>query len=39
MAELFQRDSGIATTFSSEDLHDPADTQVSLEVLQIVRRR
>jgi signal transduction histidine kinase len=37
MAELFQRDSGIATTFSGADLHDPADTQVSLEVLQIVR--
>src|ERR1700733_4587378 len=37
MAELFQRDSGIATTFSGGDLHDPADTQVSLEVLQIVR--
>ena len=37
MAELFQRDTGIATTFSSADLHDPADTQVSLEVLQIVR--
>ena len=37
MAELFQRDSGIATTFSGGELHDPADTQVSLEVLQIVR--
>jgi signal transduction histidine kinase len=37
MAELFQRDSGIATTFSGGDVHDPADTEVSLEVLQIVR--
>jgi signal transduction histidine kinase len=37
MAELFQRDTGISTTFSSVDLHDPADTEVSLEVLQIVR--
>jgi len=37
MAELFQRDTGIATTFSGAELHDPADTQVSLEVLQIVR--
>jgi signal transduction histidine kinase len=37
MAELFQRDTGIATTFSGGDVHDPTDTQVSLEVLQIVR--
>jgi signal transduction histidine kinase len=37
MSELFQRDTGIATTFSGDDMHDPADTQVSLEVLQIVR--
>jgi signal transduction histidine kinase len=37
MAELFQRDTGIATTLSGGDVHDPADTQVSLEVLQIVR--
>jgi signal transduction histidine kinase len=37
MAELFQRDTGIATTFSGTDLHDPANTEVSLEVLQIVR--
>ena len=37
MAELFQRDTGIATTFSGGDVHDPADTEVCLEVLQIVR--
>jgi len=37
MAELFQRDTGIAVTFSGGDVHDPADTEVSLEVLQIVR--
>ena len=37
MAELFQRDTGIATTFSGSDMYDPADTEVSLEVLQIVR--
>ena len=37
MAELFQRDTGIATKFSGGDLHDPADTELSLEVLQIVR--
>ena len=37
MAEQFQRDTGIATTFSGTDVHDPADPEVSLEVLQIVR--
>jgi len=37
MAELFQRDTGIATTFAGGDVHDPADTELSLEVLQIVR--
>jgi signal transduction histidine kinase len=37
MAELFQRDTGIATTFSGGEVHDPADTELSLEVLQIVR--
>lgn len=37
MAELFERDTGIATTFSGGDMRDPSDSQVSLEVLQIVR--
>jgi signal transduction histidine kinase len=37
MAEQFQRDTGVATTFSGTDVHDPADPEVSLEVLQIVR--
>src|ERR1041385_2564810 len=37
MAELFQRDSGIETTFSGGDVHDPTDTQLSLEILQIIR--
>jgi two-component system sensor histidine kinase DegS len=37
MAELFQRDSGIATTFTPGELHDPADPEISLEVLQILR--
>jgi signal transduction histidine kinase len=37
MADLFQRDTGIATTFTGGDVHDPADTELSLEVLQIVR--
>src|SRR5690242_3119371 len=37
MAELFQRDTGIAVTFSGGDVLDPAETAVSLEVLQIVR--
>jgi signal transduction histidine kinase len=37
MSELFLRDSGISASFSSGDIHDPAETEVSLEVLQIVR--
>ncbi|MEQ1886120.1 MAG: sensor histidine kinase [Bryobacteraceae bacterium] len=37
MAEQFQRDTGISTTFSSAEFHDPAATEVSLELLQIVR--
>jgi signal transduction histidine kinase len=37
MVEQFQRDTGISATFSSGDLHDPAETEVSLELLQIVR--
>ena len=37
MVEQFQRDTGISATFSSGDLHDPAEIEVSLELLQIVR--
>ena len=37
MVDQFQRDTGIAATFSGGDLHDPADTETSLELLQIVR--
>jgi signal transduction histidine kinase len=37
MVEQFQRDTGIAATFSSGDFHDPAEIEVSLELLQIVR--
>jgi signal transduction histidine kinase len=37
MMDQFQRDTGIAATFSAGDLHDPADTETSLELLQIVR--
>jgi signal transduction histidine kinase len=37
MSELFLRDSGISASFSAGDIHDPAETEVSLEVLQIVR--
>jgi len=37
MADLFLRDSGISATFSAGDIHDPAETEVSLEVLQMVR--
>src|SRR5262249_37424599 len=33
----FQRDTGISTTFSGGDLHDPAETEVSLELLQVIR--
>jgi signal transduction histidine kinase len=37
MMEQFQRDTGIAATFSSAETIDPPQTEVSLEVLQIVR--
>jgi len=37
MLDQFQRETGISTTFSSGELHDPAETEVSLELLQIVR--
>jgi signal transduction histidine kinase len=37
MLSLFQRDSGIACTYSAGEFHDPAETEMSLELLQIVR--
>lgn len=37
MAELFQRDTGITAEFSAAEIADPGETEVSLEVLQIVR--
>jgi signal transduction histidine kinase len=37
MVDQFQRETGISATFSSGDFHDPAETEVSLELLQIVR--
>jgi len=37
MAELFQRYTGITAEFSAGDVADPGETEVSLEVLQIVR--
>jgi signal transduction histidine kinase len=37
MVEQFQRDTGIAARFSAEEFNDPAQTEVSLELLQIVR--
>ncbi len=37
MVEQFGRDTGISATFSSGELHDPEETEVSLELLQIVR--
>jgi signal transduction histidine kinase len=37
MVEQFQRDTGIAASFSSGEIADPAQVEVSLELLQIVR--
>lgn len=37
MVEQFQKDTGIASSFLSSEYLEPAETQVSLEVLQIVR--
>lgn len=37
MLDQFQRETGIIATFSGGDLHDPAEIEVSLELLQIVR--
>ena len=37
MVEQFQRDTGIAATFTSAETIDPPQTEVSLELLQIVR--
>jgi len=37
MVEQFQRETGISATFSATDFHDPAETEVSLELLQIIR--
>jgi signal transduction histidine kinase len=37
MVEQFQKDTGVSTSFLSGDYLDPAETEISLEVLQIVR--
>ena len=37
MLEQFQRDTGVAATFTSGHFDDPAETEVSLELLRIVR--
>ncbi len=37
MVEQFQKDSGISTSFSSGEYLEPSETEVSLEILQIVR--
>jgi signal transduction histidine kinase len=37
MVEQFQKDTGVSTSFFSGEYVDPAETQVSLEILQIVR--
>jgi signal transduction histidine kinase len=37
MVEQFQRETGISSSFSAGDFNDPSETEVSLELLQIVR--
>ncbi|MEO5925320.1 MAG: sensor histidine kinase [Bryobacteraceae bacterium] len=37
VADTFQRDTGITSTFTGEELQDPQEVDVSLEILQIVR--
>ncbi len=37
MVDQFQRDTGISAAFSSAEFNDPSETEVSLELLQIVR--
>jgi signal transduction histidine kinase len=37
MVEQFQRDTGIAASFTSGEISDPSETEISLELLQIVR--
>jgi len=37
MVDSFQRDTGISSTFAAGEFADPAATEVSLELLQIVR--
>ncbi len=37
MVEQFQKDTGVATSFLSGEYVNPAETEVSLEILQIVR--
>ncbi|MEO8099873.1 MAG: histidine kinase [Acidobacteriota bacterium] len=37
MADSLQRDTGISAVFNGEELHDPQEIEVSLEILQIVR--
>jgi signal transduction histidine kinase len=37
MADSFQRDTGIAAAFAAGEVPDPGETEISLELLQIVR--
>jgi signal transduction histidine kinase len=37
MIEQFQRETGIAASFSTSEFHDPSETEISLELLQIIR--
>lgn len=37
LAENFQKDTGISTSFLAADFKDPADSEICLEVLQVIR--
>ena len=37
LVEQFQRDTGITATFASSDFDEPPETEVALEIMQIVR--
>lgn len=37
LVEQFQRDTGVAATFSSTEFDEPPETEVALEIMQIVR--
>ena len=37
LAELFQKDTGVEVNFSAGEIRDPAQNEISLELLQLVR--